>query len=103
MPSLATSDQLHLLPVITNAVAHDKNSPLQALIGLVQVDWPAGTEAKADRLFNKLYECVDPTATTPHQTFGPRVIESVVKTCLMGVGGVFVGYLGTATTFRVLQ
>lgn len=58
MPSLATSDQLHLHPVLTTAVAHNANSPLQALLGLVQVQWPPGTEEKADRLFNQLYECV---------------------------------------------
>jgi hypothetical protein len=57
-PKLITSEKLHLHPVLTHAVRQDPSSPLQMVAPLVEVQWPAGTDEKADRLFNQLYECV---------------------------------------------
>jgi hypothetical protein len=57
VPSLSVTEKLHLHPVVTNAVAADPSSPLQPLLGLVQVQWPPGTDEKTNRLFTQLYEC----------------------------------------------
>lgn len=73
-PSLATSEKLHLHPVLTNAVQADPTSPLQALLGLVQVQWPPGTDEKADQLFNQLYEYAEepPHSLTLHTSSSRR-------------------------------
>lgn len=56
VPTLATSEKLHLHPVLANAVQADPSSPLQPLLGLVQVQWPPGTDEKTNQLFTQLYE-----------------------------------------------
>jgi hypothetical protein len=56
VPSLATSEKLHLLPVLANAAQADPSSPLQALLPLVQVQWPPDTDEKANNLFVQMYE-----------------------------------------------
>lgn len=65
LPALSNGDKLQLQPVLALAVQQDPTSPLQALVEQVEVNWPSGTEDKADRLFNQLYECV-PTAAFAH-------------------------------------
>lgn len=60
VPALSNGDKLQLQPVLALAVQQDPTSPLQTLVDQVEVHWPPGTEDKADRLFNQLYECVFP-------------------------------------------
>ena len=65
VPALSNGDKLQLQPVLALAVQQDPTSPLQTLVDQVEVHWPPGTEDKADRLFNQLYECAF------HLTSGP--------------------------------
>lgn len=64
VPALSNGDKLQLQPVLALAVQQDPTSPLQTLVDQVEVHWPPGTEDKADRLFNQLYECA--FHHTPH-------------------------------------